>query len=370
MSKLSPELGLLLLTMSNVHDQITSAGPRNAELLDILAKTDYAPAALKQQVAFMNDVQATLKQTNVRISELEQSVQKELKDHEKYRDSTMRRFAYKVGGKKERFEEKASKEEREYFDAVVAKKAAEDERLMLNNQLNQAHQVKQQIEGAAQTHRKAQEELNELYNSIFAGPTPEFPEEDSKEYPVYEAEKRRAYLQTKLSKGSQAGKLLQEAQHAINTCLNQMFDAKDYSTWDVFGGGLLADGLERNALSKAASSAAQVNMLCDHARRLDGHIPQLHTLQIAQENMLSDVVFDNIFSDLHFQDKIKKSITDIEQAAQFINQQYQLALQRQDGLTKEVAAAEQGLKTARDELQRVRQNTFEQVAASYVPSSF
>ncbi|KAF2104165.1 hypothetical protein NA57DRAFT_62838 [Rhizodiscina lignyota] len=353
--------------MSTATEQIASAGPRNAKLLSVLAETDYAPAALKQQIAFIKDLQASLKQTDAHIAKLNQSVQKELKDHEKYRDSTVKRFAYRIGGKKEKFEEKASKEEREYFEAVIAQKAAEDERTMLRGQLEEAQKVKTQFESAVETHRQAQEELSELYEGIFAGPTPDFPEEDAKELPVYEAERRRDEIQTKLTRVSQAVNVLQEAQRAMLVCRDQMLTALDYSTYDIFGGGTFADLAERNALSRATTAAARAMGLVQQARRLDSNVQPFGPLQIAQGNFLSDVVFDNIFTDLAFHDKIKESAADVERASSRLTQQNKQALQRQEGLRKDMQASEKELKRARDELQKVRQDAFEKVAASHPP---
>lgn len=354
--------------MASIKEQIAAAGPRNAQLLSTLAETDHAPASLKQQVAFINDLQDSLKRTEQHISKLNQSTQKELKDHEKYRDSTVKRFAYRVGGKKEKFEQKASKEEREYFEAVVAQKHAEDERTVLRTQLEEARKKKANYEKAADTHKQAQEELDELYNSIFAGPTPDFPEEDPKELSVYEAERKRDDTQTKLTRVSQAVDTLNQAQRAMYICRGRVSEALDYSSWDLFGGGAFADLAERNALSEATSAAMQAGVLVTQARKLDSNVQPFNMPQIAQGNILSDVVFDNIFTDLAFHDKIKQSSADVQRAAAQLTQQHQLAVQRQQEIQKDRTAVEKELARARDELQKIRQDAFEKVAASHPPA--
>lgn len=353
--------------MSEVTQAIASAGPRNAQLLSVLAESDYAPAALKQQKAYIADVEATIKRKDNDIKKLEASTKKELKDHEKFRDSHVKRLAYKLGGKKEKFDEKASKEEREYFEAVIAQKAAEDERVMLREQLKDAQRVKGELEGTAETHRQAQEELDELYNSIFAGPTPEFPEEDAKEFPVYDAEKRRGDLQTKLSAGAQALQSLTNAEKLMRASLGEMGEALNWSTWDVFGGGGLSDFMERNALSAASSAAQRAVALVDQARRLDSNVRSIPPVDIANGNIWSDVVFDNIFTDLHFHEKIKQSTLDVQRAAAQVSEQKKLAGQRNDALNREITQAETDLMDARKALQKVRQEAFEKVAASHPP---
>ena len=78
-------------------------------------------------------------------------------------------------------------------------------------------------------------------------------------------------------------------------------------------------------------------------------------------------MFDNIFTDLAFHDKIKQSKYDVDQAASRLSQQYQLAVQRQGALKQDMEAAEKDLKNARIALQKVRQDAFEKVAASHPP---
>ncbi|KAF2095091.1 hypothetical protein NA57DRAFT_45136 [Rhizodiscina lignyota] len=348
-------------------DQIASAKPRNDLLLSKLAELDYAPMALKQQIAFIADLESTLGQTDNNIKNLKESVQKELKDHEKYRDSNVKRFAYKLGGKRDKFEEKAAKEAREYFDAVVALKAAEDERTVLAKQIADAKSWKADIENAAETHRKAQEELNELYQGIFAGPTPEFPEEDAKEYPVYDAERKRNHLQIMLSRCLQAVDCLSQAQASMATALHEMGSTLDMSTVDKWGGGLLIDVAERHYLSKASSAAGIAVAQVEQASRLDTTIYPLPKPEIAEENLLSDVVFDNIFSDIHFHHKLEQSNANLERSAADIAAQLKRGSDRVADLRGSIEIAEVELKNARVELQRVRQEAFAKVAAITPP---
>jgi hypothetical protein len=102
--------------MTTILDQINNAAPRNRELLQILSDTDHAPPALEQQKRYIDDLNTQLSQVQSRLKALETTRDKELKDHEKYRDSVMKRFAYKATGQKDKFAAKAEKEEKEYFE--------------------------------------------------------------------------------------------------------------------------------------------------------------------------------------------------------------------------------------------------------------
>ena len=102
--------------MTSIQATIQNAAPRNQELLTILSQTDYAPPSLEHQKAYIADLEKDLKEIASRLATLQRQREKELKEHEKYRDSVMKRFAYKVARKKEKFEARASKEEQDYLE--------------------------------------------------------------------------------------------------------------------------------------------------------------------------------------------------------------------------------------------------------------
>jgi septal ring factor EnvC (AmiA/AmiB activator) len=102
--------------MASIRDQLLDAAPRNRQLLDILSQTDHAPSALEQQTRYVQDLNKQLEDVKKRIDQLGHERWKEGKDHKKYRDSVMKRWAYKVSGNKDKFASRAEKEEKEYFD--------------------------------------------------------------------------------------------------------------------------------------------------------------------------------------------------------------------------------------------------------------
>lgn len=81
--------------------------------------------------------------------------------------------------------------------------------------------------------------------------------------------------------------------------------AEDASTWDMFGGGAMMDMMERSALADAQRQADTARMLVGQARALQPMIRDLEMLDMPQGNIMSDVFFDNIFSDALFHQKIQ-----------------------------------------------------------------
>src|SRR5271170_5659239 len=161
----------------SARDQILSSASQNTRILTALGKVDDAPSALKQHTFYMADLEREISRTDAAIKTLDHDLKAQRKEHEKYRDSTLRRFAYKVGGKKEKFESKAEKEEREYVDTLNVELKVKARRELLKTQWEEAEKSKEEIELAVKERARLQKELDDLYNSIFAGPTPEFPEE-------------------------------------------------------------------------------------------------------------------------------------------------------------------------------------------------
>lgn len=81
--------------------------------------------------------------------------------------------------------------------------------------------------------------------------------------------------------------------------------AEDASTWDMFGGGAMMDMMERSALADAQRQADTARMLVMQARQLQPAIQELRMLDMPQGNLMSDVLFDNIFTDALFHQKIQ-----------------------------------------------------------------
>jgi hypothetical protein len=154
---------------------VRNATARNKELLRILAETDHAVPAVDQQQRYIADLQNEAASIQKHLAALENKRKKELKEHEGYRDSVMKRFAFKVSGKKEKFEQRAAKEEREYFEVLQEEHQATEMKKRVDQMLADAVKVKQGLEQELARHSQAQRDLDRLYDSIFKGPSPGFP---------------------------------------------------------------------------------------------------------------------------------------------------------------------------------------------------
>lgn len=356
--------------MADIQSSIVNFVPKNDELLGVLRQTDYAEAALKQQEVYVKDLENELTKLVTQIREYERTTQIEKSEFEKYRDSNVKRFAYKLGGSrgKDKFQSRTEKEEREYYEALEKEQGAKDRKVSLDSALKEGIAYRDTYKRDSDTHVQAQTELDNLYNMLFAGPTPSFPQEDQSEWQFTQARERFNGIEQNYRAHWQACDLLDQAKKRIHYATVHMNEARSMSQWDMFGGGAMADMAERNALSKASSEATQVQSLVDQAARvLPGAIHELPPFKISQGNLMSDMMFDNIFTDMAFHDKIKDSQAQILRVQQNIEEQFVSLNQQLDGRKLELDGAQSELTNARRQLQDMRSQIFLQVGGQQPP---
>ncbi|KAK6087318.1 hypothetical protein SCUP234_01949 [Seiridium cupressi] len=348
--------------MSSTITQIQEAAPRNRELLAILSETDHAPPDLEQQRRYIADLDNQLANLAKQIQVLDRKREKELKEHTTYRDSVMRRFAYKVGRKTEKFEARAAKEERDYFDALQEEHQAKEQQKNLKNLHEEAVRARTELEQQSARHTQAQRDLDGLYNSIFHGVTPEFPEEDNKERLCSLALQTYQEARSKADAQQQAVSGLQEAGKRFRNASVNIEEALDHSRMDMFGGGTMSDMMERNALNKAEMLVNDAFWHFSRAKQMDPMIHDLPPLKIAQGSLMSDVFFDNIFTDMAFHDKIKDSKMELKRCMDVLDAQLRGATSKQQELDWDQKAKSETLDEARSELQNARRDIFERTA--------
>ncbi|KAJ4368667.1 hypothetical protein N0V86_009576 [Didymella sp. IMI 355093] len=344
--------------MISIQSKVHEAASQHAQLLQGLAETDQAPSQLQQQDAYIKDLKVQEASTSKRVEDLRKKTNLELKDHKKYSESTFRRFAHKATGQKERFAEKAGKEEREYFDAIQEQKTAEDELAYVRQLKTEAEAQRQKFDSDSRRHNNLQQQLNYLYNSIFAGQTPGFPEEDRKEEACNVASQHVQSLHQELEKERHVLFLLRQTSTKLSEARNFLDDAHGMSQWDMFGGGTMASMQKRSLLERAESSIQQVRMLQQQLQQAAPHLPSLGQLNIASGSIWGDVVFDNIFSDMEMHDKIKDSEVQVDRAGNKCGDMVRQSEQREQKLLGNVQSANEKLKHARVELQDAREEAF------------
>ena len=351
--------------MTDVTAKIKEAAIKNAELQRTLSETDHAEPSLKAHSRYIEDLQREIWASEKELQEVEKQRLKELADHEKYRDSTVKRFLFKATGQGTKFAERAEKEEREYFEVLEkeheAKKVNESNKL----QLAEAMREKDELESTMILRQQAQRQLDSLYHDIFSGTTPSFPLEDELEKLSNDA--LQAYHDTRVrhEDSNIRVKLLVEATRKLDEASEHMSSAKNASTADVLGMGSIADAMERSALGKAAVAVQEAKSLADRASA--GTLPNV---RINQGSIMGDVIFDNIVSDMAMHQEILRAMEEVEKMKIAVRFKLGSMNDEKNGLETELRQREFKLDETRKNLQTERQKVFEQVAAtpSYTPS--
>lgn len=346
-------------------DRILASSQQNSALLQTLSETDYASSALSQNSSHINNLQKDIFQQESTLATCRKITANEFVDHKKYRDSHVRRLGYKLSGKASDFSAKAEKEEKEYFEAIQNEFRAEKHLDLLKRQLAEALDTKAKLDAAAAQHQQAQKQLEELYARIFDGPTEGFPHEDRLEMPVMAAKARFDAASSQVAKQQQAVNALGDAHMCLKTLLGSLGQALHATQADMlgFGGfGYRAEMAESHALQMAQAQAGQVGMLMEQARRANPAIPQLPPIRIAQFDMITNLLFDNLFTDMDLRYRIDESSRQAYRANQALdailageNNKLRTLVQERDGAGRE-------LETRRKELMEVRKQAFETVA--------
>ncbi|KAJ7054704.1 hypothetical protein C8F01DRAFT_1162628 [Mycena amicta] len=350
-------------------DSVRQNAAYHAQLLEAIAELDYVPPALDEQQKMIASLEAQATQTSQTIRTLEKKTKKERKEHEALRDSTARRFAAKITGRKDKFEAKASKEEREYIEALECEMQEKRRKESLDTLISEAKAVKSDLDDKRQRYNLAKKDLAALYSKVFDGPTQAYPEDDRLEYTLAAAQGRYNEIQGYLNRESQAVHLLKAANSALVGAASHIQEALGYSTWDMFGGGGVSDMMERSALSSAEGFATQAATYVQQARLSSPQVKPIGEITIAHGSIISDVIFDNIFTDMMFHDKIKASQRNLEAVQYNLTNELKNANGRMSMIGSDLSAAADALARARQALDTFRRGVFESVSGGLsIPS--
>lgn len=193
----------------------------------------------------------------------------------------------------------------------------------------------------------------------------EFPLDDQLERAVHQAQQRYDQIQLCLNSESQVVDLLSRAYDLSARAQQEMQQALSYSTWDMWGGGVGADMMERNAVSTATSYAGQADMLVHQAimhANSPGDVQPISGLQIPQISSTMDILFDNIITDMNAHYKIEMATNQLQEARQFLTHQLSSSRSRADVIGSDLLQASNALNHARGELDGYRRRLFDQVA--------
>ncbi|EJD43625.1 hypothetical protein AURDEDRAFT_125760 [Auricularia subglabra TFB-10046 SS5] len=331
---------------------ISFAKSKQQTLIQEISALDYAGPALEEAQKYVTDLGLLKRDAEKRLAEATKHKVKEWKEHLDMRDSIIRKFSHKIVGKGADWDKKASKEEREYLDSFEAEVKEKDAIAKLKANIREAEQNVGTLREAYEQREKLQRELNNLYRSIFDGPTPEAPQDDRLEWDLRNAEDENNREQAALSLQAQTVQILGDAHKALKNLIAKLKEALDHSEMDA---------LEANAITASQMLLQQVSTHMDQARRLNSAVGTLPEIKVPGLSM-SDIYFDNIWSDSKQMDRIDAGHKSAQSAEKALLKEIDRAKKRVDTAAAVAGRTAEVVNKARSDLLEFRAKTFETFA--------
>lgn len=253
-------------------------------------------ARFHRLTAMLNELQAQEAALEARVQELESVMLDEQADVDRFEGRSLSAFYYRVIG---RLDDQLSKERQEAYAAKVKYDAAAGELKAVRADILRCKTDLSVLYGCE---AKYEATLRQKADAVKAAGG-----EHAQE--ILKLEERHALLETQI-------KELREAISAGNTALSttrhvldRLGSAESWGTWDLLGGGVIADAVKHSHLDEAQSA---IERLQSQLRRFKTELADvtIHAdMQVNVDGFLrfADYFFDGLFADLAVLDKISRS---------------------------------------------------------------
>lgn len=228
---------------------------------------------------------------------LKQVMDKEQTDVDKLERGSLSAFFYELFGKKE---EKLTKEKKEAYEAHIKYSAAAQELRSLDDRL-------QRTQSELLTLQTVQEEYDSLLaqtlSDLIAAGHPSAQE-------IIQLQQEIAECRSKLAELDEAHQAGQTALSTTDAILSHLSDAEDWGTFDLFGGGLLADLAKHDALDAAQKEAEHLQTQLRTFKTELTDVTVEANLRLTIDGFLgfADFFFDGFFADWTVMSEIEHAV--------------------------------------------------------------
>ncbi|ETS75849.1 hypothetical protein PFICI_12793 [Pestalotiopsis fici W106-1] len=330
-----------------VVDRVCDAAVRNHALLAILSETENAVESLSRQKTRVAELDTSLSKLRQDIQHLDEKRKSDLKRHKSYRDSVVKKLAYRLSGQSDEFSLRKEKEESEYLQALQKERLAKEEESRLLVERQEALQVQQSLQDVVERRKEAQNEIEMLYDSIFSGPTPEFPEEDELESKAAIALNVYHCAAVKDESNRKIVRILTEARQLATKGVADIVAALE-------GGQMASTASVRRRLGNADQALKKMQSL---VRGLSPAFQTLPAVNIRLQ-LIDDRVSDNPWSMTVFRDKIRDWRAEAQACVDELDKHLSTARSKSDQSHQSMIAKSQDLVEARTTLQSCRTEIF------------
>ncbi|SCV54464.1 uncharacterized protein FFB14_13616 [Fusarium fujikuroi] len=331
--------------MPDIKDAIKAASPRTAELLSQLEQTKHIRTDLSLQQKIVSDLESQLSESNRKLDGLDRKRLADLESHKKYRDGHVMKFLYRASGKENSFTGQAEREEQNYHNTLQQAHLASEHNSSVKARLDEELRKKKDLNQSMQGYLDLQKQLDDIYDDIFSGPTPEFPEEDAKEQQSNDALSVYVATKTALELHEKALDLLEQATATMTAGLQQVDKALQSG-----------DMNHLRALNKGRELVQQSKTTVDQLVQLGADVIELPP----EANPRTMEVTSNL-GDVWGKVDITGGRQEVARCTAALNNCLSQAKERKYYLSKELKRKGEEMDEARTELQKIRKAIFEEV---------
>ena len=264
--------------------------------------------ALQEKISRSRQLTSMLKELRgqrdtiaARVRELEAIKMDEQADVDRLEGRSLASFFYNVIGK---MDERLNKEREEAYAARVKYDAAARELEAIDGDIQRCESELSDLRGCE---REYEATLQEKANAVKSAGGARAEE-------ILKLEERHAYLESQKKELREAVSAGNSARSTAESVLSSLDSAEGWGTWDLLGGGLLADMAKHSHLDEAQGA---IERLQSQLRRFKTELADvtIHAdMQVNVDGFLrfADYFFDGLFADWAVMDKISQSQSQVQ----------------------------------------------------------
>ncbi len=274
---------------------------RLKELLEQVNRKEQLEAKLRS----MYDMRSALTK---KVEELDEICQKEQNDVDRLENGSLTGFFYSLIGRKV---EKLDKEREEAYAAVLKYDSAKNELSALEDDIRKCEKELQPVVNSREQYKTLLAEKRETLKNSGS----------LKGGEIILLEERAANFERQKKEISEAVVAGKKARNTVDSILKELGAAENWGTYDVVGGGLIADMVKHDHLDKAQGFVKLLQVQLDKFRNelADVNIEADAKVNFDSFTKFADYFFDGLFADWTILDRIRKSKSGVEQTRNNIN---------------------------------------------------
>ena len=357
-----------LIAPPTIHERVATAATKHDELVHTFTEVEYAPSAFAESAVYISSINSQIAEQQGLVDNLETQRTRNKASHQKLRDSAVRRLAFNVTGKKDNFAELLAREERQYLETAQALTKAEQGLEALKGQLSEAQKIHEDFGAAVAKRKETLQALDDLYESVFGGPTGAFPDEDQAELAVAEVGYALEAVRAKLHKEKQAYEKLEKAGVQLSKVVDYVIAAQYASRKGLESqGGDYMDRDEREALTNAKSYIGYYEGLMQAAKEIIPEVGRVGIVDIPKPYFRGDRYQNSTPRETVFHHLIGICREQVGEEVGRLKENKRLSNERMGKLDNEIDRLEKESGAAKDKLKKVRRDVFDSVTKELPP---